>query len=103
MLGRLLNEINIVIQFQMFLQITHGNYRSVLFFENYHEQKIELLERKIYQCFKINILTSAERWKGQILITIFSNRRLFHDFETIEGCRFSNKEQEKHKNIFNVT
>ena len=36
-------------------------------------------------------------------ITIFGNRRLFHDFETVEGRSFSNKEQEKHKNIFNVT
>ena len=32
----------------------------------------------------------------------FGNRRLFHDFETIQGLGFQ-KEQEKHKNIFNVT
>ena len=31
-------------------------------------------------------------------------RRFFHDFETIEGRSFSNKEQEKHKKyIFDVT
>ena len=34
---------------------------------------------------------------------MFGIRRLFHDFETIEGRSFSNKEQEKQKNIFNVT
>ena len=30
-------------------------------------------------------------------ITIFGNRRRFHDFETIQGRGFSNREQEKHQ------
>jgi hypothetical protein len=36
-------------------------------------------------------------------MTIFGHWRLFHDFETIQGRGFLNKEQEKHKNIFSVT
>ena len=29
-------------------------------------------------------------------ISLFSNWRVFHEFETIEGRAFSNKEQQKH-------